>query len=235
MLISDTLLERASEEPLTVAAEACTLYINATKKQLFSNLDGESLEIVKFLFYMKQSGALEFKAEIPEIINGLIDKDFTSSFVAEVLSEINVALRHQKILKMEADLDSRFTRGIKNSFGYEFTDGDFKEVQSLVNKLRDLITNCKDLDSDHKRRLHKKLEQVQQELHKKVSSLDHIYTLAIEASIVAGKIGENAKPIIEAAKELMGISWRTHAHSEGLPSGSEAPMLGHDSTPKEIG
>lgn len=108
-------------------------------------------------------------------------------------------------------------------------------MQSLINKLRDLIGDCKELDVDHKRRLQRRLEQVQQELHKRVSSLDHLYALAIEASIVAGKIGENAKPLIEAARELMGISWRTHAHSEGLPSSSEAPMLGNDATPKEIG
>jgi hypothetical protein len=234
MLISDTLLEQASEEPLAVVVEACTLYINASKKEIFSSLESESLEIVKFLFYMKKSGALDFKADIPEISSGLVSKEATRDFVGKVLAEVNVILKHHKTLQLEAEIDARFTRSIKNSFGYEFTEGDFKELQSLVNKLRDLIASCKDLDADHKRRLHKKLEQVQQELHKKVSSLDHIYALAIEASIVAGKVGENAKPLFEAAKQLMGISWRTHAHSEGLPSSSEAPMLGHESTPKNI-
>jgi len=234
MLISDELLDRANVEPLDAGIEVCHKYFEAQSKVLFKDFQPESIEIIKFFQFMKQAGLLDFKSNFPRIENGQVDVAYTKSFAAELLEELKSIEKHQNALKLEEELEARFTQRIKGSFGYEFTEGDLKEIQALVNKLRDLITACSELDEDHRRRITKKLEQVQQELHKKISTLDHIYALAIEASIVAGKVGENAKPLIEAAKELMGISWRTHAHTEGLPSGTEAPMLGHDSSPPAL-
>lgn len=234
MLIPEKLLDRANDEPLEVGIEVCNHYFQVEIKNPFSDSAEESLEITKFFHYMKQAQLLDFRAELPIVTNGTVDVTYTQKFVNEVLEELNSIQKHHKALKLEEELEARFSRKIKNSFGYEFTEGDLKEIQSLVNKLRNLITDCSELDEEHRRRITKKLEQVQQELHKKISTLDHIYALAIEASIVAGKVGENAKPLIEAAKELMGISWRTHAHTEGLPSGTEAPMLGHDTNPAAL-
>lgn len=231
MLIPDNLLDRANDEPLEVGIEVCNQYIQIQVRNPFAESEDESLEVTKFFYYMKQAKLLDFSADIPEIINGSVDIASTHIFVHNVLEQLSSIQRHHYAIKLEEELEARFSKKIKNSFGYEFTEGDLKEIQALVNKLRNLIIDCSELDEEHRRRITKKLEQVQQELHKKISTLDHIYALAIEASIVAGKVGENAKPLIEAAKELMGISWRTHAHTEGLPSGTEAPMLGHDSNP----
>ncbi|WMY83659.1 hypothetical protein QR297_16980 [Pseudomonas shirazica] len=234
MLISDELLDRANDEPLEVGIEVCIKYFESDSQNPYSESETESLEITKFFQYMKQATLLDFKVDFPEIKNGSIDIASTQVFASLLLEELRSIQKYQNGIKLEEELEARFSRKIKNSFGYEFTEGDLKEIQALVNKLRDLITACSELDEDHRRRIARKLEQVQQELHKKISTLDHIYALAIEASIVAGKVGENAKPLIEAAKELMGISWRTHAHTEGLPSGTEAPMLGHDSSPPAL-
>ena len=107
-------------------------------------------------------------------------------------------------------------------------------MKSLLDHLRRAITSSAELKEDHRQRLLKRLEKVQSELHKKLSTLDGLYCLAIEASIVAGTIGKNAEPIARAAKAIAGITWRTHSHTEGLPSGATSPLLTSDDAPNLI-
>lgn len=234
MEISDEQIARANDEPIVVGLEVCKMVTRISNASLFVDQGSLHLEAVMFFFCLSDSGLLTYTAPRPEIVEGKVSHQEALVFIESLQMELEAIQKREKSLKLQRELEARLSRGIKGSFGYEFTEGDFKEVQALVNKLRDLISDCADLDDEHKQRLHKRLEQVQRELHKKVSTLDQIYALAIEASIVAGKLGTNAKPLVEVAKSLMGISWRTHAHTEGLPSGIEAPMLNHDSEPPAL-
>lgn len=145
-------------------------------------------------------------------------------------AKLRVATNHRKIEQFK----NHFSISLNNAFGYEFTDGDLKRIRTLINELRELITENTELDEDHKRRLLKRLEKMQAEIHKKVSDLNAFYGLAIEASVMLKKVGENAKPIVDRIKELTGISWSTQARAENLPSGTEPPMLENDSTPLAI-
>jgi len=167
MLIPDNLLDRANDEPLEVGIEVCNQYIQIQVRNPFGESEDESLEVTKFFYYMKQAKLLDFSADIPEIINGSVDIASTHIFVHNVLEQLSSIQRHHYAIKLEEELEARFSKKIKNSFGYEFTEGDLKEIQALVNKLRNLIIDCSELDEEHRRRITKKLEQVQQELHKK--------------------------------------------------------------------
>lgn len=225
--ITDELIDRLEDEPITVALEACLIGLD---EDLFGeNNEAEVLlEVVMFLCALEKAKTISFDVEAPDIVDGVVESGQGKVFISKVAQELRAAQSRSKALELQRQLELRFSQKLKGSFGYEFTDGDFKRVQELVNELRNLMTNTEDLSDEHKRRLLSRLEQVQRELNKKTSTLDHLYALAIEASIVAGKVGHNSRPLIKAAKELMGISWRTHAHTEGLPSGSEAPMLGYE-------
>jgi len=110
-------------------------------------------------------------------------------------------------------------------FVYQFSDGDLKRIQQLINELRDAIEKSQLFDAKHKQRLLKKLEGLQSELHKKMSSLDRLWGLIGEAGIALGKFGQDAKPLVDRITEIAQITWRTQARAEELPSGTTFPLL----------
>ena len=103
-------------------------------------------------------------------------------------------------------------------FAYVFTDGDLARIQKLINELRKLITQSKDFEDNHKERLLKRLENLQSELHKRMSNLDKLWALLPEAGVALGKFGENAKPFADRICEIAGIAWRAQLRAEELPS-----------------
>lgn len=111
------------------------------------------------------------------------------------------------------------------TFAYEFSEGDFKRVQELINELRDLITQSPLFEEDHKRRLLRRLEKLQAELHKKVTNLDVFWGLVGDAGVAIGKFGNDVKPIVDRITELVQIIWRTQARAEELPSAAPFPQL----------
>lgn len=225
MEISDEMLERVNEEPRTVGLEVCRMIGRKVNVTNANSNEAILLEAVLFLAAAQANELIGYSAQKPSIVNGALSALEAFNFITRVQKELESDEALNKAIEHQQQLEARFNRGITKSFGYEFTDGDFKRLQLLVNQLRELIPECVELDDAHKRRLLKRLERLQGELHKKVSDLDQLYCMAIETSVVARKIGENAKPLVAIAKELMGISWRTQAHGESLPSGTEPPKL----------
>lgn len=225
MEISDEMLERVNHEPRTVGLEVCRMVCSKVNVTNASSQEAVLLEAVLFLIAAQANDLIGYSAPQPSIVKGALSGIEALGFITRVQKELESDEALNKAIEHQQQLEARFNRGITKSFGYEFTEGDFKRLQLLVNQLRDLIPSCAELDDAHKRRLLKRLERLQGELHKKVSDLDQLYCMAIETSVVARKIGENAKPLVAIAKELMGISWRTQAHGESLPSGTEPPKL----------
>ena len=74
-------------------------------------------------------------------------------------------------------------------------------------------------------RLLVRLEKLQSEMHKKVSDLDRFRGLIGDAGVVLGKLGKDAKPIVDRIKEVADIVWQTQSRTEELPSGTKIPML----------
>jgi len=113
----------------------------------------------------------------------------------------------------------------QNVFIYKFTDGDLKRIQTLINELRESIIDSQMFTANHKERLLSRLEILQKELHKKVSSLDKFWGLVGDAGVAIGKFGNDAKPFVDRIKEIAEIVWRTQANAEELPSGTKIPLL----------
>ena len=152
-----------------------------------------------------------------------------------VLSDINNLfenLREEFIRKYKersiVQSNEKYSNIFENTFAYEFSEDDLKRVQELINKLREDISNSDLFESDHQRRLLKRLEKLQSELHKKVSDLDRFWGLIGDAGVVIGKFGKDVKPMVDRIREIAGIVWRTQSKSEGLPSGTKIPFLDND-------
>jgi len=134
---------------------------------------------------------------------------------------------HATQLKIDS-YKNRYSTALKNSFAYEFSQGDLDRVQVLVDEIRSHISENQSLEEGHRFRLLKRLEKLQLELHKRVSDLDRFWGLVGDAGVVLGKLGSDAKPIVDRVKEIAEITWKTQARTEELPSGSQNPMLEHD-------
>jgi hypothetical protein len=99
---------------------------------------------------------------------------------------------------------------------YEFSDGDFARIQTLLNGLRDLLTKSEDFEEEHRMRLLKKLEALQSELHKRMSNFDRFWGFFIDSGIALSKFWENAKPFRDDVKEIIEIVSRTQAKAENV-------------------
>jgi len=142
-------------------------------------------------------------------------------FYQNVYSQLDKIVVNQSLTAARNKYQSRFGVG----FFYQFSDGDLARIQELINELRHLLTDSEEFDANHKERLLKRLEALQSELRKKMSSLDKLWGLVGDAGIALGKFGREAKPLVERIREIAQITWRTQARSEELPSGTPLPLL----------
>ncbi len=235
MEFSDELLAKINDEPLQAGLDICN---HVSDKIRTYSADAQAnllLEAGLILDRMIKNNLIKSVQKLPPVKGGkpVSTPDFMN-FINAVNKDLKAVVEHNKAMQFQEQIEQRLNRMITGSFGYELTDGDLKEVQALLDQLRSAITSSAELKEDHRQRLLKRLEKVQSELHKKLSTLDGLYCLAIEASIVAGTIGKNAEPIARAAKAIAGITWRTHSHTEGLPSGATSPLLTSDDAPNLI-
>src|SRR5207245_2346788 len=76
---------------------------------------------------------------------------------------------------------------------YEFSETDFNRIQVLMNEMRDLIRESALITDDHKRRLLRRLEAMQAELHKKTRDIERFWGFIGEAGIVIRKFGERSE------------------------------------------
>lgn len=237
MRIPQEILDQITDDPFAGAIAACefvTMSFNSTSP--WDENDEELLfEIYSLLSSLKEAKRIEFTADEPNLNAALPSLCAQlSNFVNEANEQLEARLRTKTNQRKVDQLKSHFSLSIVNAFGYEFTDGDLKRIQQLLNELRELVSSNAELDDDHKRRLLKRLEEMQREMHKKVSDLSRLYALVGDAGVMMGKLGKDAKPFVDRMRELAGIAWTAQARAEELPSGSDHPMLGNDSKPPAI-
>lgn len=100
---------------------------------------------------------------------------------------------------------------------YLFSDEEYDSIQERINKLRTKIQHSKDFDGNHKERLLKKLEELQKELHKKMSSFDKFLGGMLSIAHTLGKSAEEAKPFTDDVKDILEITLNAKSRGEDLP------------------
>ena len=131
---------------------------------------------------------------------------------------------HLVELKM-SQFNARYSAKYGNIFAYEFSEGDLARIQTLINELRDVISESELFENEHKQRLMSRLERLQSEMHKKMADLDRFWGLVGDAGVAMAKLGENAKPIVDRIREISNIVWRTQSRAEELPSDTPMDMI----------
>lgn len=186
------------------------------------------LEAYALITAMEDAGLIQFRS-VASSVEG--DRNSSCAAISVFLTDVSREFEQQLSGHKLESLKKKFASIVSVSFAYEFTEGDVTRIQTLINELRDLMANDSALDEGHKRRLLKRLEELQKELHKKVSDLSHFYTLMGDFGVATGKLGKDAKPFTDRIGELLGFAWKAQARAEELPSSAENPMLGHDGEP----
>ena len=167
------------------------------------------------------------------LLNGHHMKDFSFSVdkrqnIDRIRDEIDKS--SQEILprlveRSFDDISSEFKEKIGGKFYYELSDEELSDIQRLLNELRELIAQSGDLDTRHKRRLMKRLEGLQRELHKQVSDFDHVWGLLVESAAYLGRAGDKGKPITDRLRDLKEIFWNNVKQRESLPPAQKFPEL----------
>lgn len=143
-----------------------------------------------------------------------------NAYYLKVRSEFRAKLAHSKYSQTKA----HYSAMLGAAFVYEFSQGDLDRIQELLGQLREQIRDSDMFTEEHRRRLLLKLEKLQAELHKKMSSLDRLWGITGELGVVLGKFGNDAKPLVDRFKEIMQITWRTQSRAEDMPSDSPPPL-----------
>lgn len=232
MLFDSQFIEMVEESPIEGVVKACDLAferVSAAQTDPHGWNEEEHAilwEAASFVELVLEENSLHIKYVVPEAKG---DISVNSKNLFEFLQGVRNEFEARSIALRIESYKGRYRSAFKSAFAYEFSQGDFDRIQLLVNELRDKISSNEMLESDHKRRLLKRLEKLQSELHKRVADLDRFWGMVGDAGVVLGKLGNDSKPIVDRIKELAEIVWRTQARTEELPSNSPNPMLDDNS------
>ena len=120
---------------------------------------------------------------------------------------------------------NKYKNIISTGFKYEFSEKEINRIQTLINELRDLISEHTGFSEEHRLRLLSRLEKLQTEIHKTVSDLDRLWGLIGDAGVVFRKLGEDAKPIVDRIREIAEITWKAQKMAENIDDESSLPLL----------
>ncbi|HZV34679.1 MAG TPA: hypothetical protein VFB72_08920 [Verrucomicrobiae bacterium] len=115
-----------------------------------------------------------------------------------------------------SETEQRYVSFFASEEPYEFSDAEFARIQTLITELREFIARSHLITPKHKRRLSKRLEATQRELHKKTTDIEDFWAFIAEAGIVARKFGEDLKPITERVTALAKIVGAAIMAKEGI-------------------
>jgi hypothetical protein len=231
--IPDAILENVRIDPLQSAIRACEFAVE--KGRQGSDWTVEQLEILMEAYALVDSmtaaGLIVHIERLGTMAGDRAHQCLTlTQFLKNVRDELEIDYTAHRLEGFKA----KYANLVSNTFTYEFTDGDVNRIQTLINELREIISSNDELEDQHKRRLLKRLEKLQAEMHKKMSDLDHFYGLTVEGSVMLKKVGGNLKPIVDRISEITKITWATQSRAEDLPSGTDAPLLQHESGTPQI-
>ncbi len=153
------------------------------------------------------------------------DKAENIARIAAVIENTAQEILPKLVARSFDTISSEFKEKIGAKFYYELSDEELSAIQSLLNELREHIANSDELDARHKRRLLKRVEGLQRELHKEVSDFDHVWGLLVESAAYLGDAGKKAKPITDRLRDLKEIFWNNVKQREELPPKREFPEL----------
>lgn len=231
-LFTEDFLNAINQDPVTSTIEICNLALSKIGNGVvFNTVEYAYLtEAYALLIELQAAGLLPIEYGFVDF-SGELQADCKR--IASQLNAIKERCTAEASRLRLKSFQAHFRTTLGSGFHYEFSQGDLERVQTLINQLRQIISETTGLEADHKARLLKRLEKLQMEVHKKVSDLDRFWGLIGDAGVVVGKLGTDAKPLVDRIREIADIVWRTQSRAEELPSGTLPPLLENKSDDSE--
>ncbi|MBI5786093.1 MAG: hypothetical protein HZA64_11595 [Rhodocyclales bacterium] len=223
-MFSEDFIAKIQQDPVEGTIAACVMAQKAVSSTVvFNQLDYNALtEAYALLMELQEAGILPIEIDLIEFSGS---SQIDSKKIYDQLSVIRGRCTEESAKLRLKTFRSHFKASLGSTFHYEFSQGDLERVQELVNQLRQAVSESRHLQADHRQRLLRRLESLQSELHKKMSDLDRFWGLIGDAGVVLGKLGSDAKPLVDRIREIADIVWRTQSRAEELPSGTRPPLL----------
>jgi len=145
------------------------------------------------------------------ISNEILQKG-TMSSAKEVLDRLNNYYFDVVAKETSSQYKNIFAKQI-----YSFSDEEYSSIQDHINNLRTKLQSSNDFEANHKERLLKKLEELQKELHKKMSSFDKFLGGFLSVAHTLGLSAKEAKPFTNDVKDILDITLNAKSRGENLP------------------
>ncbi len=212
------------EAILHVCDAVLRLYLGKVKSHPGKYYD-ELADVLAFFIVFAQSRSLKYNFPNLDANQAVVSERAVIEFLKKQANEAR-ARRKRKVgeeefLRFQEKYAAMFSGGLL----HEFTESDISRIQELINELRGLITDASGLEENHRGRLLRRLEKLQAELHKKVPDLDRFYGLVGDAFEVVGKLGKDAKPLVDRFREILELVWKAQARVAQLPLTSLKKLL----------
>lgn len=227
MFFDEKFIEKVENDPISGIASICSKVLSFLDK--FSNNDSWSdeeheilWESATFIDLIIKTYHLQIRVAVPAPIS---DMGSNCMSLKNYIECVNDTVKEKALLIKISSYKQSYENALKSTFAYEFSQGDLERVQYLIDELRKQISGLENLEQDHRQRLLRRLEKLQSELHKRVSDLDRFWGLIGDAGVVLGKLGTDAKPVVDRIREIAEIAWNTQSRTEELPSHTPNPML----------
>jgi hypothetical protein len=224
---ADHYFELASSKPLDAVNAAFKDYaLDSTQlinKQSFSAASSDffssSYAVLTALW------RFAFSEEVRADLNNANNDDEINQAIHKFLSHLRTKLRKKEIEVRIGDADQGLQRYHARDAVVIISADDKEKIQKLIDELRMTLSSTEIFDESHRRRLLRRLERMQAELHKSVSDLDVFYGGFTQAGIVLGKFGKDAKPFFDRMKELTEIVWKTQKSADEISEETDFPKL----------
>lgn len=227
MYFQSDVYARLGSEPYAVALEICNIVTSSVTLTSTSLASNESLllEAGKILDRLITNKLIISKLTLPEIIDGKpVNLASFLSYISSLLKELKAHAAKNEAIQAEAEIDRLLLNAIDSRFGYELTSGDLDKIPKVLAELEKLIEENDELSDEHKIRIAKRISDLRNELGRKLTTLDKLYCLGIEAQFIAHKYGATAAAIGKAGDLLWKTALRINAQTEGLATG-DTPLF----------
>ena len=228
MIFDDEFIQSLPQGHISGAKGICRRFLD-----FHNSMKNSEERVNKFETYLRAVGCARafgeahgLKVDVPPLVGELGACQHHVDKIVEFFEKWMRELNREETKEIVEMARRHYTTVFGTGFAYEFSEGDFDKVQRLVNELRDLIRKSEAFEDEHRSRLLRKLERLQLELHKRMSSLDVFWGLIGDAGVVLGKLGEDAKPFVDRIREIAGIVWRTQAGAESIAGEFPLKLLG---------
>lgn len=227
MLFTEDFIDSLKDDPVSGTIALCERVTQETQPDTSSSWSSEDYLVLQeayaLLVEVMESKLLSVNINPPQIL-GKGGREECQNIYSWIMAVKTWCTAEESKLRV-ASLRNRFRVSLGAGFAYEFSQGDLDRVQDLINQLRGIIAATEHFEREHQQRLLRRLERLQAEMHKKVSDLDRFWGLIGDAGVVVGKLGTDAKPIVDRIREIADIVWQTQSRTEELPSGTKLPQL----------